>query len=92
MQNGLISHPCVVNKNSGGMSQEQGVTAPQLDPSPGFQCQEDKSPPTSGCKNQRALSQWKKLLKPQAVFLKEDIHILTYSDSLPLSSNTRAVA
>ena len=27
-QNRLVSHPCVVDKNSGGISQEQGVPAP----------------------------------------------------------------
>ena len=42
--NSLVPHPCVVDKNSGGISQEQEVPAPHQAPSPGYQCQEDKSP------------------------------------------------
>ena len=51
-------------------SQEpQPQTSP---PSPGFQCQEDKSSHLLAAKkNQWELSQWKKLLEPQAVPLKE---------------------
>ena len=44
MQNGLVPHPHVVDKNSGERSQEQRVPAPHQAPSPGTQCQEDKSP------------------------------------------------
>ena len=42
MWNGLVPHPRVVDKNSGGIFQEsQPLTR---SPSPGDQCQEDKSP------------------------------------------------
>ena len=43
-QNGLVPDLHVVGKNSGGISEEQGVPAPHQAPSRGFQCQEDKSP------------------------------------------------
>ena len=56
MWKGLVSHPRVVDKNLGGISRDQGVTASHQAPQPGFQCQEDKSPTTSGCKNQQGLS------------------------------------
>ena len=42
--NGLFSHPHVVDEISGRMPPERGVLAPHQDPSPGFQCQEDKFP------------------------------------------------
>ena len=32
MRNGLVAHPCVVDKNSGGISWEQGVPAPHQAP------------------------------------------------------------
>ena len=38
------------------------------------------------------ISWCKKVLEPQAVPLKEPTHVLTYSDSLPLSSITRVAA
>ena len=57
---------------------------------PGFQCQEVST--TSGCKTQWRLSQWKKLLDPQAVPLKELTHGLTYKDVLSLSSSTVVAA
>ena len=44
MWNGLVPHTYVVDKNLGGLSWEQGAQAPHQAPSPGFQCQEDKSP------------------------------------------------
>ena len=44
MAYGLVPHPRVVGKHSGGISRERGVRAPHQAPSPGFQCQEDKSP------------------------------------------------
>ena len=61
----------MVDKKSGGISQERGVPAPHQAPSPGFQCQEDKSPQLLTAKTSRGLSLWKKLLEPQAVPLKE---------------------
>ena len=36
LRNGLVLHPCVVDKNSGEISQEQGVPAPHHAPNPGF--------------------------------------------------------
>ena len=42
--NGLVLYPREVGKNLGGISQERGVPAPHQATSPGFQCQEDKSP------------------------------------------------
>ena len=92
MLNGLVTHPCVIDKNLGGISWEQGVPAHTRLPSPGFQCQEDKSPTISSCKNQQGLSWWKKLLELQAVLLEERTNRLTYSDSLPLSSSTGVAA
>ena len=75
MRNGLVPHPNVVDKNSGGTSQEQEVPAPHQDPRLGFLWQEDKSP--------QLINQWiesvQKLLESQAVPLKD----LTHSDSLP---------
>ena len=44
MQSRLVFHPHVVDKNSGGISWEQGVPAPHQGHSPSFQFQEDKSP------------------------------------------------
>ena len=46
-----------------------------------------KSPHNFWLQKQVGMSQWKKLLEPQAVPLKEPTHILTYSDSLPLTSS-----
>ena len=44
-QSGLVPHPCVVDKNLGVTSWQQGVLGPcQTLPSLGFQFQEDKSP------------------------------------------------
>ena len=43
-RNGLVPHPCVVDKNLGGISQERGVPAPHQALSPGSQWQEYKSP------------------------------------------------
>ena len=40
-------------------------------PNPGFQCQEEKFPQFLVAKTTRDLSQWKKLLEPQAVPLKD---------------------
>ena len=42
--NGLVPHPCVVDKNSGGISQEQGISAPITAPIPELQCQQGKTP------------------------------------------------
>ena len=68
-QNGLVLHLFLVDKNSGGISQEEGVLdphqAPQLRvPVPGRQVH------TTSGKNQWGLSLWKKPLEPQVV-LKE---------------------
>ena len=52
MQNRLVPHPSVVDKNSGGISWEQGVPAPTPDtPGPGFQ--EDKYPQLLAAKTSR---------------------------------------
>ena len=87
MQNGLVPHPRVKDKNLGGIPQEGGVPAPHKASQPRVPVAT-----TSGCKNQQGWSQWNKLLEPQAVPLKEPTHGLTYSDSLPLSSSTRVAA
>ena len=79
MWNGLISHLPVVDKNSGGIPWEQGVPVPHQAPSPGFQCLEGKSIQLLTAKIQQGLSQWKKLLEPQAVPLKKSTQGLTYS-------------
>ena len=90
MQNGLFSRPRVVDKNSGGISQEQGD--PHQAHQPRIPVLGRWVPTTSGCKNQWGLSLGKKLLEPQAVPLKEPTHRLTYSDSLALSSSTGVAA
>ena len=77
MQNGLVPHPRVVDKNSGGISQEQGVLAPHQAPQPRVPVPGRYISTTSSCKIQLGLSQWKKLLEPQAVPLKEPTHGLT---------------
>ena len=41
--NGLVPHLCVLDKNSGGTSWEQGVPAPHQALQPSFQCQKEKS-------------------------------------------------
>ena len=61
-------------------------------PSPGFQCQEDKSAQLLAAKNQWGLSWWKKLIEAQKIPPKEPIYRLTYSDSLCLSSITGVAA
>ena len=92
MQNGLVPHPRVVDKNSGGISQEQGVPTPHQALKPKVPVPGRYVPTTSGCKNQQGLSWWKKLLEPQSLPLKEPKQALTYSDSLLLSYSTRIAA
>ena len=53
MWNRQVSHPCVVNKNLGGISQEQGVPAPQLAPLPRVPVPEGKSPQLMAAKTSR---------------------------------------
>ena len=77
MQNRLVSHPCVVDKNSRGISWEQRVPAPHQDPQPRVPVPEREIPITSGCKNWWGLSQWEKLPESQVVPLKEPTHRLT---------------
>ena len=58
--------------------------------SPGFQCQEDKSPQLLAAKTSRdGLSGRNFWSTKQAVPLKEPTHGLTYSDPHPLSSSTK---
>ena len=52
-RNGLIPHPHVEDKNSRGISWEQGVLALLQTPSLGFQGQEDKSPQLLAAKTSR---------------------------------------
>ena len=87
-----VPHPRVVDKNLGGISWGWGVPAPDQAPQPRVPVPGRSVPTTSGCKNQQELSQWKKLLDPQAVPLKEPTHGLTYLDSLPLNFSNRVVA
>ena len=63
-ENGLVSHPRVVDKSLGGISQDQGVLPHTRTPSPGFQGQEDKSPQLLAAKTSGVLSSWKKLQEP----------------------------
>ena len=51
MQSGLVSHPCVVDKNSGGMSWEQGVPASNQALTPRILVRKIR-PTISGYKNQ----------------------------------------
>ena len=44
MQNRLVPHPRVVDKNSGGISQEQGLLAPPQGPSAQVSSARKKSP------------------------------------------------
>ena len=90
--NRLVPHPHVVDKNLGWTSWERGVQAPHLPSQPRVPVPGRWILTTSGCKNLQGLSWWKKLLEPQAVPLKEPLHWLTYSDSLPLGSGYGVVA
>ncbi|KAF6099918.1 hypothetical protein HJG60_011640 [Phyllostomus discolor] len=69
-QNGLLSHPHVADKNSGGVSQERGAPAPHQDPQRRFQGQEENPPQLLAAKKHQGLSRWKKLLEPQQFPLK----------------------
>ena len=82
MQNGLIPHTRVVDKNSGGLYWEQGVPAPYQAPQPRAPVPGREVPTTFSCKTQQGLSQWKKLLESQAVPLKEP-----HTDLLRLTSS-----
>ena len=91
MWNRLAPQPHVVDKILGELSRQWGVPAPhQAHQSrvsvPG------RYVPTFGCKNQWELNQWKKILEPQEVPLKKPTHGLTFSDLVPLRSNTRVAA
>ena len=85
MWNRLVTHPCAVDKYLEWISWEQGVPDPHQNPSPVFQCQEDKSSQFLAAKTRG--DGWKKLPEPHAVPLKEPTFGITYSDSLPLSSS-----
>ena len=64
-RNRKVPHPCVVDINQEGYlgsKESQPHTSPH---SLGFQCQKDKFPLTSGCKNQWGLGQRKKLQDSQ---------------------------
>ena len=76
-QNGLVPHPHVVDKDSRGVSWEQGVPDPYHAPQPRVPVPGRLVPITSGCKNQQGLCQLKKLMESQAVPLKEATHGLT---------------
>ena len=91
MRNRLVPHPCIVDKNLGGVSSEQGVP--------------DTPVPPAQCSSARKISLhnfWlqkpegvlsvEETSEPQAVPLKEPTYGLTYSDSLLLSSSTRVAA
>ena len=71
-----------------------GATGPSPTSGPPDQDSSAKklSPHQFWLQTQLGLSQWKKLLDPQAVPLEEPTHGLTFSDSLPLSSSTRVAA
>ena len=84
---GLVRHPCVVDKNLGGISQKQGVLVPHQRPHPRAPVPRRYILKTSGCKNQQRLNLWKNFLEHQAVPLKEPTHKITCSDSLLLSSS-----
>ena len=74
MQNRLAPHPRVVDKNSGGLSQEPGVPAPhQAPPAQGSNARR-VSPQNFWLQTPVGLSQWKKLLESQAVPLKGPTH------------------
>ena len=78
MRNSLLSHSCVVDKTSGGISREWGV--PGL-PTQGSSAR-NVSPHNFCCTDQQGLSQWNKLLEPQEVPLKKT-H--TWTDLLRLT-------
>ena len=69
MRNRLVPYPCVKDKNSGGISQD--FSARKI------------SPITFGCKNQRGLNWWMKMLDSQEFLLKDlytDLPRLTPSE------------
>ena len=92
MWNRPVPHPCVVDKNLGGVAQEQGVQPHTRPPVHGSSVRKIRPNNLWLQKKQQRLSQWKKLLEPQAVSLKEPTHGLTYTDSLSLSYSTRIAA
>ena len=53
--NGLVPHPCVVDKSSGGISQQQGVIAPHQASQPRVPVARREFPTISGCTNQWGL-------------------------------------
>ena len=81
-QNGLVLHPCLLDKNSGEISQEWRMPAPHQGPQSRVPVPGREVLTTSSCKNQQGLSEWKKLLGSQAVPLKEPTHRLTPSECL----------
>ena len=75
IQMGLVPHPCVVDKNSGEKSQEQGGPAPHQHPSPNlgptvFHCQEGKSPQLLAAKTSEDLVSGRNFWSPKLFVLK----------------------
>ena len=70
MQNGLVPLPHVVDKNLGGISQEQGVQLHTRFPSPGFQCQEGKPPQLPAAKTSRDWVSRRNCWSPKQILLK----------------------
>ena len=81
MWNGLVPHPCVVDKNLGGISLEQGVLPHTRPPVQGSSAGKVSSN-NFWLQNKQGLSWWKKLLEPQGVPLEETTHELTQTNSL----------
>ena len=95
--NMLVPHSGVVGKNSGRISWEWGVPAPhQAPPSPGFQCQEDKSPQLLAAKASRDWVSGRNCWSPKKFLLKTHTwtHLLrlTFSGLRCLGGSSRGTS
>ena len=87
-QNRLVSHPYVVDENSEGISQEQGVPASVQ----GSSARKISPPQLLAAKISEHWVSGRNFWNPKQFLFKEPTHRLIYSDSLCLSSSTRIAA
>ena len=88
MQNGLVPHPHVVDKNQNGYLRSKGnpEISPHQDPQPKVPVPRREVPITSGCKNQQESKLWK--TETSTVQSSSSQGPCTYLLALPLSSST----
>ena len=76
-QNGLVPHSCVVDKNLGGIFQEQGVPDPHQDPPAQGSSARKISPHNFWLQKLAGIESVEKVLEPQEIPFKEATHRLT---------------